>query len=345
MKAIVKDKDQPGFSISEIDEPKCSTKHVLIKVRACGVCGTDMYTYRWDNWIRDMIRPHMPVVIGHEFGGEIVEKGSEVSNLEVGERVVVEPVISCGHCDFCQTNRPNICRKWVSMGLQCDGAMTGLVAAPEGNCFKVPETIPFADISLIEVLATGIHAFERLRGPIAGSIVAILGIGTIGLLLLQAARVYGAAKIIVIATSRSKARLETARQMGADEIIMVDKDDLMTKINALTDGGADIVFEAAGTASGCQEALQVGRKGSQVVLMGPCESLVNFIPLQLIVNEMDIISSNARRPSSWRTAINLVASKNISLENIIDARFSVFEGLEAFELLDKREITKAVIEP
>jgi len=200
---------------------------------------------------------------------------------------------------------------------------------------------------VLEVLAVGIHALERVEKvqPIAGTTVAILGVGGVGLLLVQSVRAYGAAKVIVIGTSRSPSRLDTARKMGADEIIIIDKEDLTKRMSLLTDGGADIVIEATGSVSGCEAAILVGRKGGQIVLLGGTDQPVAFVPIQLLVKELNIIFSLARKPSTWYTAINLVASKKVFIENIIDARFSISDGLKAFDLLERRKVTMAVIEP
>jgi 2-desacetyl-2-hydroxyethyl bacteriochlorophyllide A dehydrogenase len=343
MKAIMKDKDAPGFSISSLDEPVCLPGQVIVKPRACGICGSDMYPYYWKDMIRGMMLSRLPVVIGHEFGGEIVEKGSAVKNLEKGDWVVVEPFLSCGLCDYCKTGRSNLCRSSVYFGTHVHGGMAELVAVPEVNCFKVPKTIPFENISLLEVLATAFYGLSRAR-PVAGSTVAVLGVGAIGLLLVQAARVMGAAKIIAIDVSSSSKRLEIARIMGADETIIVDKEDLNKRILSLTDGGVDLVLEATGTPAGFEESIEIGRTGSQVVLLGSSVTPVSFVPHRLMKKEMDMLTSLGRSSSSWYTAIHLVSSGKISLDNIIDGRFPISDVLHAFELLEKKEIVKAVIE-
>ncbi len=344
MKAIAKDKDQPGFSVIEMDEPKCKPGGVIIKPRACGVCGSDMYFYDWIEFVQPMMRPHIPVVIGHEFGGEIVEVGAEVDALKTGDWVAVEPELSCGTCFFCRMGRPNICQRGATIGVDQDGAMAELVAVPAWNCYRVPKNIPFEDISNLEVLTTGIYALQRARS-LAASTLAVIGVGAIGLLLIQAARACGAATIIAIDISNAEKRLLAAKKMGADEIIMADKEDLLKKMSMASEGGADIVVEATGTAPGFEEALQVGKKGCQIIMLGGGTAPVSFVPAQLLVLEKDILFAVKRTPKSWVTAVNLVSAGKISLQHIIDGRFSISDGLEAFKLLKAGKLTKAVIEP
>ncbi len=348
MKAVVKTKPGIGLEILDVPDPKIEPGEVIIQIEACGVCGNDARLYRWDEgFFTKIVGPYLPVTIGHEGCGRIVELGAGVEGFKSGQRVVMEATITCGRCYLCLEGKSNICVNSQHIGAHRSGAMAEYIAVPQQLIYPVPDSLRPAEAALLEPLSVGVHGLERMPVKV-GNTVAVVGPGAIGLLLVQAARAAGADRIIVLGTSRSQRRLDLARSFGADEVIITDQEDWGRKVADITDGrGVDQAFETAGPGRAVLDALLATRKGGQVCLVG-----ANDDPPQLQTytmlrgKEIDIFTARGRTPLTWERSLRLVASGCIDFGPLTGDRVPLAEAVAGFERHSTdRDIIKLIVEP
>ncbi len=263
MRAIVKSKRAPGLELKDVPEPKCGPTDILIRVRHAGVCGTDLHIAEWDEWAQGRLKP--PVVVGHEFAGEVVEVGKQAQGqFQPGQLVTAEGHIVCGHCRQCRTGNGHICQKTQIIGVDRDGAFAELIAMPSTNVMTL-DGIPTTTGAVMDPMGNAFHTV--LSPDLAGSTVFVLGCGPIGCFAVGIARAAGAAK--VIASDVNPVRLELARSMGAGVLINAAKEEVVARVMSETCGdGADLVCEMSGHPSALKQALQASRLGGRVHLLG-----------------------------------------------------------------------------
>jgi threonine 3-dehydrogenase len=263
MRAIQKLEAGPGLAITDVPKPSCGPTEVLIRVQHAGVCGTDLHIAQWDEWAQGRIKP--PVVVGHEFAGEIVEIGEEVTvDLKIGQSVTAEGHIVCGHCRQCRTGNGHVCRNTAIIGVDRNGAFAEYIAMPAGNVIPL-ESIPTTVGAIMDPLGNAFHTV--LTASIPGNSVFVLGCGPIGCFAVGVARAAGASH--VIAADLNERRLELARCMGAEVLINPSNEDPVARIREETDGeGADVVCEMSGHPVAVRQALQSARLGGRVQLLG-----------------------------------------------------------------------------
>jgi threonine 3-dehydrogenase len=262
MQAIVKEKRAPGLIVTTVPKPAAGPGDVLIAVRHAGVCGTDLHIADWDAWAQGRIKP--PIVVGHEFAGEIVALGDGVTELKVGQPVTAEGHIVCGHCPQCRTGNSHICKNTRIIGVDRDGAFAEYIVMPATNVLTL-DGIPTEVGAIMDPMGNAFHAV--LTAEIPGSFVFIVGCGPIGCFAVGIARAAGAAK--VIASDVNPTRLALAARMGAHVTINAAKDDLLKTVLAETGGeGADVVCEMSGVPSALHQALAAVRMGGRVQLLG-----------------------------------------------------------------------------
>jgi 2-desacetyl-2-hydroxyethyl bacteriochlorophyllide A dehydrogenase len=344
--AVVKNRPEPGLETADLPDPVMRDNEVIVDIKASGICGTDLAIEKWMDWTADIIGDNLPVVVGHEFGGDVIETGKNVRNFKKGDRVVVEPFITCGNCYFCSIGRPNLCLERYYLGMHVNGGMAEYAAVPESVLYKLPGGIPYHFIPLLETLATCVHPVERLNiNP--GDTVAVIGPGPIGLCILQVVKAAGAAKVIVIGTEKSRSRLHVAKELGADLTIEKGKEDIIEGALSFTSGlGVDVAIDSTGTEEGIMAALNMVRRGGEVCLVGVSDDPVAIKPFsQLMTREVNLISSLARIPSSWHRAIRLVETGRINLDILIGKRLPLKDALKGFEMVRNREAVKIVLEP
>lgn len=264
MRAIIKPKRQPGLTVSDVPEPRCGPLDVLIRVHHAGVCGTDLHIADWDEWAQGRIRP--PVVVGHEFAGEIVEVGEDVGEaLSVGQEVTAEGHIVCGHCRQCRTGNAHICQNTQIIGVDRDGAFADYVTMPAINVMPL-DGIPTTVGAIMDPLGNAFHTVLS-ADEIPGSTVLVLGCGPIGCFAVGIARAAGAAR--VLASDPIENRLELARQMGAHVLFNPTDVDVVEQVRAETNGeGADLVCEMSGHPQAIDQAFKAARLGGRVNLLG-----------------------------------------------------------------------------
>ncbi len=344
MKAIVKTKPEPGVDILDVKKPEVKSNEVLIEVKYCGISGTDLLMYEWHPDLRDM---QLPVIMGHEFAGVIDEIGRDVTDFRVGERVAVDPGITCGKCYACRTGMQINCyNRRLVLGRHLNGALAKYVAVPANfyNLHEIPDELSFEEGAFLEPFCIGVHAVERSSLKM-GDTVAIFGPGPIGLSTLLAAKVRGAGLIFFMGTSRSEARLKTAKSLGAHATINVEKEDVVTKVKDLTEGlGVDIVFEAASRPTATQQALRIVKRGGEVLLVGHGGHNVEINTERLVSDMINLRGIRSRSNSSWDEGIRLLRLRMVDVKPLIDTIVPLDKGQYAFEALASRNGIKIMLE-
>lgn len=271
MKAALKAEPKPGIRIGELPIPEISPEEVLIRVKAVGICGSDVHIYEWTPGYEHLVE-YMPLVLGHEFAGEVAQVGSQVSGIKVGDRVAYQGG-SCGQCFYCITARHSLCdqrRASGRIGLEKKGGMAEYVAINARQNFlpQIPEGVSFEEAAQCQPTAEALHMLEQ--GEISlGEPVVVLGTGPIAVTAAQGAKAAGASPVIVTGLSQDKDRLAIAKSLGADETIDVEKEDPVEKVKAMTGGlGAAKVLEVSGSPKAFRQGLEMLRKGGTLVVFG-----------------------------------------------------------------------------
>jgi len=315
--------------VIEAGEPRPEPRQDLIQVRRCGICGSDLHAYKGRH--PDYI---MPLIIGHEFSGDVVEVGDGVTKVEVGDRVCVEPLLTCGECRFCLRGEYNRGVDLKVIGCQTDGAMAEYIAVDERWVYRLPEGMSYEEGAMMEPLAVAVHAVRR--APRLGDNVLVLGAGTIGLLTLQVARAMGAVNIVV--TDLVDWRLELARKLGATEAVNPARESLEEVVEEVTGGvGVDTSFEAVGHEEVLRQALSLTRKGGDVVVIGVYEEPTPRVRIMDIVNKELNVYGSLVYNWDFETAIGLASSGRVDVKPLISDVVEMEEVVEGFKRMLARE--------
>ncbi len=325
------------------DPPDPGPGEVTVRVRAVGICGSDMHYYLEGGCAG---HPAMyPSVLGHEPAGEVIEAGPGVEHLKRGDRVAIEPAITCGACEYCRAGRYNLCEKILFMGgRELPGLMRELATIPAANAMPIPDALSFAAAAVVEPLAVILHALEL--APIeAGQTVAVMGAGPIGLLSAAVAHLSGAGRVII--ADRLPHRLELARQLGADTTVHIDEQPVTDAILDLTGGrGAHLILDAAGKPDSINAALRAVRPGGRVVLIGiPSESLTGLDLHAALGREATLIAQK-RSNRNDHAALELLASGRIDAGKLVTHCFPLDRADRAFDTVARYAdgVGKAVVE-
>lgn len=295
---------------------------VLIKVKAAGICGSDIAIYRGTNPVATY-----PRVIGHEFAGEVTQVGKDCTRIRVGDHVTVNPVMSCGHCRVCRKGRGNVCANLKVIGVHEDGGYREYVSVPEQNCFTVGKDMPWEKAALVEPYSVAAQVADR-GGVSADDTVLILGAGQIALTVLQVCKLLGARVII---TDLVEERLQRAKDFGADETVNTAKADVREKVLALTEGiGADIAVDAACVGATLKQAVECVRSAGVVVTMGFADRQVPTTELQITKNELDIRGSRLNN-NKFPQVIEWMETGRLDPTRVITDRFPFTELLKGIE--------------
>ena len=331
------------FVVQELPMPEMKEDQVLIKIEYVGICGSDVH-YFHDGRCGSFVLDEFPFMLGHECAGTVVDAGKKVSHLKVGDKVCVEPGITCGKCEFCKSGHYNLCEDVQFLATPpIQGCYERYLAFPADLCFKLPENVNTKAGALVEPLATGMYAAE-LAEVTVGHTVAILGSGCIGLMTMLACRARGASKIIVC--DLEDIRLDKARQLGADHVINGKTSDVIQQINMLTGGrGVDIVFETAGSKVTINQTAFAARRGGLVILVGmSAEEELPYNFGQVMAKELQI-KSLFRYVNMFPKTVAAVASGLIPVEKVATHEYTLDQIQQAFEdsIYKKNEVVKAVI--
>jgi 2-desacetyl-2-hydroxyethyl bacteriochlorophyllide A dehydrogenase len=345
MKALVKTKPEPG-GVEYLDWsiPKVGSGEILIQVKAVGICGTDLHIYDWaENIVREY-KPKLPLVMGHEFAGMVVEAGPQVKNLKIGDRVTAMPVLYCGECYFCRDGRQNICDHRPLLGLGADGAFAQYIAMRYTNVYKLGAEISFELGALSEITCVGLHALEKARLT-SGETVAIVGPGPLGAMMAVLAKHSGAGRIFITGLEADRERLEIARQIGAIPIC-VEKENPRELILDHTGGlGADVVFETAGSSSGVIQSLNLVRKGGRVSILGQGHESTEIPTAMLSFREIELIGTRAYTPKNWQKVFYTLMNGAEDLKKMITHRFPLSLAEEGIKKMKNQEGLKFIVLP
>ena len=330
--------------IKEIDVPEIKKDQVLVQLEYVGICGSDVHYYHSGRCGSYEVDLNEVFMLGHECAGSVVEIGEDVTSLQVGDRVALEPGITCGTCEFCKAGKYNLCPDVVFLATPpVQGCYEEYIAFPENMCFKLPDNVSTKEGALIEPLSVGFHAANQGNVQV-GDTVVILGGGCIGLVTLLSCKAHGAGKIIL--ADIVDARLEKAKELGATHVINSKEVDVKEEIARLTEGrGVDIVFETAGSPVTIAQTPFLVCKGGTIVLVGiSAQEEINYNFAQIMDKEATI-KSVFRYRNIYPKAIAAVASGAIDVNNIVTHEFDLEHIQEAFEeaVNNKTDLVKAVI--
>jgi L-iditol 2-dehydrogenase len=342
MKALLLSKYRE-LEIADLPTPAAGADEVLIRVGACGICGSDVHGYDGSSG-----RRIPPIVMGHEAAGRIAAVGARVTGLAEGERVTFDSTIYCGACGYCQRGEVNLCDHRQVLGVSCGdysraGAFAEFVAVPARVVYKLPESISFAEAAMLEAVAVAIHGVSLAKIS-AESTALVVGAGTIGVLTLQALRAAGCKRVLV--SDVDETRLKMAKELGAAEVFLADKD-VVAQILQRTGGvGVDVAIEAVGRNETVNAAIASVRKGGTVVLVGNISPEVT-LPLQKVVTRQIRLQGSCASAGEYPEAIALMASGAIRVKPLISAIAPLAEGPAWFERLYAREpnLLKVVLTP
>ncbi len=313
------------------DVPDVSPRagEVKIRVRAVGVCGSDVHGY-----LGITGRRIPPMTMGHEFSGEVEQVGGGVTNVKPGDRVACFPFGFDGTCDTCKRGDFTMCENRITYGvLEDDGAFADYLAVTSGTCLKLADHVSFEEGALIEPLTVSYHAVNRLpESHIAGKTVALIGTGTIGLLTLACIKMKNPARLIV--SDLGDNRLAVAKSMGADYVFNPRRDDVPAKMLELTDGvGADTVFEAVGATKTVQTAMSSLRRNGYAVWIGNSERFVEVNMQEVVTRELTITGTNSISLADFTKAAELINAGKVNVKPIISETLAMAEGPAVFKKL------------
>lgn len=326
----------------ERDIPTVKDDEVLVKLEYIGICGSDLHYYETGRIGDYIVKP--PFVLGHEPGGVVVEVGKNVNHLNVGDRVALEPGKTCGHCEFCKTGRYNLCQDVIFFATPpVDGVFQEYIAHQADLCFKLPEGVSTLEGALIEPLAVGFHSAIQGEAK-CGQTAVVMGAGCIGLVTMMALKAMGVENAYVVDVMQK--RLDKALELGATGVINGKEKNAVDAIMEITNGvGCDLVIETAGTEITTVQAINMAKKGSNIVLVGYSKSGEMTLPMSLVLDKELTFKTVFRYRHIYPMAIEAVANGSINLKGIVTNEFSLDEIQNAmdYSVSNKADIVKAVV--
>lgn len=316
----------------DVPTPGIGCEDVLIKVRACGICGSDVPRV-WGGAVH-----FYPIILGHEISGEVVEVGEKVEGLFIGDKVAVIPLIPCFTCPACQEGRYSSCRDYSFIGSRVNGGLAEFVSVPKGNVINLPKKVSFEEGALLEPASVALYALMR-GGFRPGERIAILGLGTIGMLVLEWAKIFGAEAIFCSDIVEEK--LEIARKLGADHCVNSTKQDIKEIIFDSSNEGVDLVVEVVGIPTTQVQSLEMVRPRGRIVYVGTPHGSVKFSPEQfegIVRREVNIAGSwmsySPPFPGrAWTLSSHFLGNRRIKADMLISHRFNIDRIKDAFEVM------------
>ncbi|WP_218354375.1 L-threonine 3-dehydrogenase [Alteromonas lipotrueiana] len=338
MKSLVKAKAEKGIWLEDTPKPEVGHNDLLIKIRKTAICGTDMHIYNWDEWSQQTIP--VPMVVGHEYVGEVVEMGQEVRGFEVGDRVSGEGHITCGHCRNCRAGRRHLCRNTTGVGVNRPGAFAEYLSIPAFNAFKIPDNISDELASIFDPFGNAVHT--ALSFDLVGEDVLITGAGPIGIMAAAVARHVGARHVVI--TDINPFRLELAEKMGATRTVDVSKESLSDVMKEIgMSEGFDVGLEMSGVPVAFREMLDVMNHGGKVAMLGIPPSDVAIDWNQVIFKGLVIKGIYGREMfETWYKMASLLQS-GLDLSPIITHQFDVNDFQKGFDKMGSGESGKVIL--
>ena len=338
MDALVKPSAGPGLELRQVPVPQPGPGEVLIRVHKTAICGTDVHIYNWDPWAWDHIKP--PMVIGHEYVGEIAELGAGVTGLEVGQRVSGEGHITCGHCRNCHNGNIQWCKNTTSVGVDRDGAFAEYVCIPASNVILIPESLPEDVVAFFDAFGNAAHT--ALMWNLVGEDVLITGAGPIGMIAVGICKYAGARRVVI--TDVNEYRLELAREMGADAAVNVSREDLgeiMTKQGLVE--GFDIGLEMSGSGAALKQMISVMRNGGKISLLGIANQPVPMDMNTIISKGLTLQGIYGRKMDNWHQMSYMVQG-GLDISPVITHRFPYTRFEEGFAAMNSGRSGKVVLD-
>jgi threonine 3-dehydrogenase len=340
MKAALKVEAVPGAKVALVDIPCIGSRDVLVQVKAASICGTDMHIYEWDAWAQS--RMQVPRIFGHEFAGEVVEVGSEVTSLVPGDFVAAETHITCGQCYQCRTGQAHVCRNVQILGVDRDGAFAEYIAIPEKVAWKTGKEIDHAVASIQEPFGNAVHA--TFAGDITNKTVAVFGCGPIGLWAVGLCHVSGSSTIFAVEPNHK--RLDIAMKMGANYALNPAEVDPVEQILHVTDGlGVDVVLEMSGHPQAIRQSFKSLRFGGRVSLLGIPSRLVEFdLANDIIFKGATVYGISGRLIfDTWYRTRRILEAGQLDLKQVITHTLPFDRIHEAMEIMKSGDCGKIVL--
>jgi threonine 3-dehydrogenase len=338
MKALVKAKAERGIWMQDIPKPAVGHNDVLIRVNRSAICGTDIHIYQWDDWAQHTIP--VPLAVGHEFSGTIVECGIEVRGFEPGDRVSAEGHITCGVCRNCRAGRRHLCMNTKGVGVNRPGAFAEYIAVPAFNVFKLPDAITDDMAAILDPLGNATHT--ALSFDLVGEDVLITGAGPIGIMAVAIARYAGARHIVI--TDINDYRLELARKMGASAALNVTRESIDDTMQALgMEEGFDVGMEMSGNPTAFRDLLRTMHHGGKVALLGipPDDTAIDWN--QVIFKGLFLKGIYGREMFETWYKMSSMLQSGLNIEPIITHHFGIDEFEPAFELMESGQSGKVIL--
>ncbi len=332
------------LSVVEMPTPEIADDEVLVRVRACGICGSDIHGYDGSTG-----RRIPPLVMGHEAAGVIDRAGRGVRDFKAGDRVTFDSTVSCGHCDFCKSGRINLCDNRTVLGVSCGeyrrhGAFAEYVSVPARILYKLPDNLPFERAALIEAVSIAVHAVSR-HVPKPDDTVVVVGSGMIGVLVIQVLKDKGCRHIVAVDVDNDK--LALAQRIGAAHTLNPENGDIPAAVRDLTNGrGADASFEVVGHGNTVLTAIRSLRKGGTVVLVGNLSPKVE-LPLQEVVSREISVLGSCASSGEIPECIDLLARGAVNVDPLISLKASLDDAPGLFERLysGDKALMKVILQP
>ena len=338
MRALIKAKPERGIWLEDIDKPTVGHNDVLIRVKRTAICGTDIHIYQWDDWASKTIP--VPLAVGHEFYGEIVECGVEVKGFNVGDRVSAEGHVTCDVCRNCRAGRRHLCMSTVGVGVNRAGAFADYLCVPAFNVFKLPDAISDEMASILDPLGNATHT--ALSFDLVGEDVLITGAGPIGIMAVAIAKYAGARHVVI--TDINDYRLELARKMGASVALNVTSGSLdQTMTDLGMEEGFDVGMEMSGNASAFRDMLRTMHHGGKIALLGipPEEMAIDWN--QVIFKGLVLKGVYGREMFETWYKMSSMLQSGLTVEPIITHRFPLEDYEQAFELMESGQSGKIIL--
>ena len=343
MRALILENPR-DLQIRDVPVPEPGANDVLINVKACGICGSDVHGYDGSTG-----RRIPPLIMGHEAAGVVAGIGAEVHSIQVGDRVTFDSTVSCGKCLFCSMGDVNLCDNRQVLGVSCgdyrrNGAFAEYVSVPQHIVYALPDSFPFEKAALIEAVSIAVHA-TKITGIEPGSSAVVVGAGMIGLLTIQALRIFGCGQVFAVDLDENK--LALAKEMGADQTFSATDPELIEKLRWATEGhGPDIAVEVVGVQNSVNAAINSVRRGGTVTLIGNLAPTVE-IPLQTVVTRQLRLLGSCASAGEYLECIDLMDVGAIKVDSLISAVAPLSDGAEWFNRLHTRQpgLMKVILQP
>ncbi len=338
MKALVKAKAERGIWMEDIEVPQIGHNDVLIQIHRTAICGTDIHIFQWDDWAQKTIP--VPLAVGHEFSGKIVDLGSDVRGLEVGDRVSAEGHITCGVCRNCRAGRRHLCMNTQGVGISRAGAFAEYLSVPAFNVFKLPDTISDDLAAVLDPLGNATHT--ALSFDLVGEDVLITGAGPIGIMAVAIARYAGARHIVI--TDINDYRLDLARKMGASRALNVQSESIDDTMRDLgMEEGFDVGMEMSGNPQAFRDMLRTMHHGGKVAILGipPSETTIDWT--EVIFKGLELKGVYGREMFETWYKMSSMLQSGLNIDAIITHHYDIDEFQPAFELMESGQSGKVIL--